>query len=259
MAISQVQAFVLQAKPFGESHRLLTLLAKEQGLLRAAAHGAAKPQHTLCTVTQPLTEGAFLIRQTGQGLGSVVQGMTLRSFSRLHEDPVRLAYALAVGELIIHVVGDDEQMALSVRALYEPLGLLLRRLTEGLAPGIGVAALIVRALPFCGLSLRAACARCSAVLASSSRFSLHSGGLLCDDCASLAEEKMAWPLGEGAGRVLCALAATPLEKIGKVTVRPATEREVVELLQAWVSDRTGVHLGALRIALAMDPRFRFRT
>ncbi|MCY0877121.1 MAG: DNA repair protein RecO [Firmicutes bacterium] len=255
MAVSRIQAFVLQARPFGESHRLAVLFAREEGVRRVIAHGAAKPQHPLFAATQVMTEGSFLFRRSGQGLGSVEQGETVRAFAALHENPDLLGYGLAAAELLIRVVGDDEQMALRIRMLYQPFALFLQRLSEGSAPGIAVAALILKVAPYSGIALPLICARCHEALQESRDVSILSGGLLCAKCALLPDEQHAWHLSEGASRVLCALIATPFEQIGRVSVRPDTEREVVDVLHALMAEQSGISLRALAVAIATDPRF----
>jgi DNA repair protein RecO (recombination protein O) len=48
------EALVLRRYPVGESHRSVTFLTKERGLLSALAHGAAKSQNRLKLLTTPI-------------------------------------------------------------------------------------------------------------------------------------------------------------------------------------------------------------
>lgn len=259
MAASQTQGFVLQTEPYGESHRLALLLTRDHGLLRVIANGAAKPQHPLFAATQQMTQGAFLVRIGAEGLGTLEQGETICAFRRLHEDPVILAYALALGDVVIRAAGTDQAGALGMRTLYAPLGVALERLADGLAPGVVVVSLITRALVFMGLSLVLACADCGEPLAASDYFSMQGGGFLCASCAPMPAHERAWRLSKSASRVLYALAKTPLEKIGQVSIRPETEREMMEGMRGWLAEYAGIHLRALTVAIAMDPRFILQT
>lgn len=255
MTASQTQGFVLQTEPYGESHRLVLLLTRDQGLLRVIANGAAKLHHPLFTATQQMTQGAFLVRLGAQGLGTLEQGETIRAFRRLHEDPVILAYALALGDVVIRAAGTDQAGPLGIRKLYDPLGVALERLAAGLAPGVVVVSLITRALVFMGLALLLACPDCGEPLSAGEHFSMQSSGFLCPSCAQMPAHERDWRLSKGASRVLFALAKTPLEKIGQVSIRPETEREMMEGMRGWLAECAGVHLRALTVAIAMDPRF----
>ena len=77
----RLEGLVLTCRPLGENDRLLTLLSREEGLVRLAAPGARRPRSSLAGAV-PL---AHLELQVGgrSGLKRVRQLRLLRNYSAL--------------------------------------------------------------------------------------------------------------------------------------------------------------------------------
>jgi len=256
MVAERLQAVVLQIKPFHESHRLVDLLTRERGVIRIVAHGAQKPQHPLFSILQPLSECQLQVRSGVSGMGTVDQGRSLRVFATLQEDPVRLAYGIAIAELILRVAGVEDASRIGMKALYTDLLLSCERLANGFAPGIVFSAMLISALPLAGLGLdMQSCAACGSLGNSLEWFSLARSGGICAVCAATTEERLAWPLSPRSRHVLSQLSKTPWKNIRSVNVSVATEREVVRLLTALLEEQAGVELRSVRIAEQLDVRY----
>ncbi len=103
MQTKQLETLVLQTRPFGENHRMVTLLTVHVGVHNAVAFSAQKLQHPLYAVCQPLVRSSVLFTKPERGLQEVVQGQIITSYDRIKADVVLLAYAQAMCELVLRL------------------------------------------------------------------------------------------------------------------------------------------------------------
>jgi len=257
MQTQRVQAIVLGSRPWQESHRLVELLTRERGLVRAIAYDAQKPQKPLAAVTQVLTE-CHLLLGTGDGeLGVVLQGTSVAVLQTGATDPTRLAYALAIAEMVVRVAADEAAVRRDLAAVYEDCKVALLRVIDQDGPLVTVCAMMIALFPFAGLAIDTArCGECGAPHASPPvRFRVASGSGLCRECVTGGEGRPEWTISEGAWRVLRHLVPLSPSRLGRVQVKPATEREVCRLLSAMLSENAGITLRGLHVAQQLDPRF----
>ncbi|HLY24464.1 MAG TPA: DNA repair protein RecO [bacterium] len=97
--VYKVDAVILRHQPVGEADRILTLLTREHGKIRASARGVRKTTSRLAGRVQPYTQGRFLLAR-GRTLDVVAQAEVVRAFAGLQHDLLRSAYAAYVAELV---------------------------------------------------------------------------------------------------------------------------------------------------------------
>ncbi|HEY9647743.1 MAG TPA: DNA repair protein RecO [Chroococcidiopsis sp.] len=110
----------LKCSPIGESDRLLTVLTKEHGLIRAVAPGARKHQSTLRG-----RSGLFVVNQLlivkGRSLDKIIQAESIENFVGLSQDLKKLTTGQYLAELVLCQALSDQ-----------PQDELFTLLTEGL-------------------------------------------------------------------------------------------------------------------------------
>ncbi|HEV2284046.1 MAG TPA: DNA repair protein RecO [bacterium] len=99
MPVYKVDAVILRHQPVGEADRVLTLLTREHGKVRASARGVRRTTSRLAGRVQPYTQGRFLLAR-GRTLDVVAQAEVVRAFAGLQHDLLRSAYAAYVAELV---------------------------------------------------------------------------------------------------------------------------------------------------------------
>ena len=101
----------LKAAPMGETDRLVTILTKEYGLLRAIAPGARKHKSRLGG-----RSGLFVVNELmlskGKSLDKMIQAQTQRSFPGLSRDLARLTAGQYLAELVLCEASEQPQEAL---------------------------------------------------------------------------------------------------------------------------------------------------
>ncbi|MEM6253493.1 MAG: DNA repair protein RecO [Cyanobacteria bacterium P01_D01_bin.156] len=124
----------LKAAPMGENDRLMTILTREYGLLRAIAPGARKHKSRLGG-----RSGLFVVNELmlskGKSLDKMIQAQTQQSFPGLSKDLGRLTAGQYLAELVLCEASEQPQ-----EALFELLVAHLERL-ETASPGAVLACL----------------------------------------------------------------------------------------------------------------------
>ncbi|MDX2270958.1 MAG: DNA repair protein RecO [Cyanobacteriota bacterium] len=185
----------LKTMPLGESDRLVTILTKEEGLIRAVAKGSRKQPSKLGGRMEPFVVNELvLLRGKGSpgdpqgGLQRITQAETLRSFPRLGRSLAQLTAAQYLAEVAL-------TQALSGHSQEELFVLLLehlQRLEAASAPEVLplLSHALFHLLALAGVAPQVQhCHFCQKQLCLSRlapldvHFSLSVGGVICDACA----------------------------------------------------------------------------
>lgn len=94
----QSDGLVLAAKAAGEKDRLVTVLSREQGILRAFANGAQKPGSRLQSATQPFCYGQYEFARR-KDTYAITEAQPKELFFGLAAEPSRLALAAYLAQL----------------------------------------------------------------------------------------------------------------------------------------------------------------
>ena len=125
-----MQTLTLRAAPIKENDRLITLLSKEAGVMRAFANGARKPSNPLHGATQPFAYGAMDFRQR-RGTYTVIEAQAEGVFFHgLAADITRLALANYFAALCIELCPQEEPASEQFRLMLNALHFL----SEGTRP-----------------------------------------------------------------------------------------------------------------------------
>lgn len=90
----------LKSMPLGESDRLITILTREYGLIKAVAPGARKHNSSLSGRSSLFVVNELLIAQ-GKSLDKITQAETIETYPRLSKDLGKLAASQYMAEIVI--------------------------------------------------------------------------------------------------------------------------------------------------------------
>ncbi|WP_299416574.1 DNA repair protein RecO [Acaryochloris sp. IP29b_bin.148] len=91
----------LKSMPFGEADRLLTILTREQGLVRAVAPGCRKPKSKLGGRSALFVVNDLMLVQ-GRSLDKIAQAETLESYPGLSQNLAKLTTSQYLAELTLY-------------------------------------------------------------------------------------------------------------------------------------------------------------
>jgi DNA repair protein RecO (recombination protein O) len=175
---------VLRTHKLGEADRIITLLTRERGLVRAVAKGVRKTSSRFGGRLEPFMHVDLQLAE-GRSLDIITQVETLNPFARdLGSDYPAYTAGTAMLETAERLVSEDGEPA--VQQVQLLVGALKALVGERSTPSLILDSYQLRALAVAGFAPSFdACARCGAVPdAGGTHRSFHaaSGGILCPDC-----------------------------------------------------------------------------
>lgn len=180
MALYRDQGIVLRTIKLGEADRIVTLLTRSNGKIRAVAKGIRKPSSRFGARLEPTSHAAVQCYR-GRELDIITQVETIDTHRALREHYGCLTHAVSMLEAVDQVAQEREANP----ALYRMLLGALHTLADQPSPLVSTA-FFWKLLSLEGFQpMLHACARCSDDTGPFAAFDLNDGGVLCDRCAPL--------------------------------------------------------------------------
>lgn len=208
----RAEGIVLRGYDLGEADRILTILTRDHGKVRAVAKGVRKTMSRKGGHLEPFCRCSLLLAQ-GRDLDIVAQVETLDAFARLRADLDTLLPAYYLAELVDAFTEESTEQ----RALYEAFYAALVALEHGADAAAVSRWFEMFVLTVSGLAPAwSACAGCGKPIEPdiAYAFSHERGGLLCPACR--ARDRLARPVAPQTVKLLRLLAREPLARIVRV-------------------------------------------
>lgn len=213
-------AFVLHARPFGESDRIVTFITESQGKLTGIAKGAKNSRRRFAGTLEPFVHVRVVFRQKPTtDLAFLLRCELLEALRGFTRDLDRFGAGSYVLELTDRMVLGRETGGSVYRLVRATLGLL----DDGalaMDPLLRAFELHLLAASGYGPALDR-CRGCdtSTLTAETSYLAVGRGGFVCRVCVRPGEPVR--PVGVAVVRALAALTDEPLERAGQGTTAPA--------------------------------------
>ncbi len=177
MTLYRDQGVVLRTIRLGEADRIITLVTRGHGKVRAVAKGVRKTKSRFGGRLEPFTRTSLMIYQGRRELDTITSADIMSSFDIIRTDYVRLTAAASLVELVDKITPDRERAADTYVLLLTGLQALVDGRTESVVPAFFVKLLSISGYhPQLGI-----CSGCGAN-ARLSGFSAEMGGVVCEDC-----------------------------------------------------------------------------
>jgi len=231
----RVEGIIIRSMDYGEGNKIVTLLTRTHGKAGVMIRGAKKPKSRHGSLAQPFTCGEFTYFKTS-GLGTLNHGEIMASHHLLREDLILAAHASYVCELVDRALQDED----AGTYIYEQLKAYLRALEEGKDPAVCTHLFEMKILQAAGyapeLALCVSCGRDYGPFA----FSARMGGVLCPQCRT--KDPQAPEPGETALKLLRLFRHTDLRRLGAVTLKEETKKELAVLMRQLMDTHLGLQL-----------------
>lgn len=180
MSLYRDEAIVLRTQKLGEADRIVTLLTRHTGKVRAVAKGVRRTTSRFGARLEPFTHVDLQLYE-GRSLDTITQADTLAPYGqRLAADYARYTAGTAMLETADRLVAAEREPAVQQFLLLVG-GLRALRAGEH-DPSLVLDAYVVRSLAVAGYAPSfEACARCGAT-GSHQAFAVAAGGALCAAC-----------------------------------------------------------------------------
>ena len=180
MSLYRDEGVVLRVQKLGEADRIITVLTKRNGRVRAVAKGVRRTRSKFGASVEPFSH-VDLQLYTGRSLDIVVQAESLTAYgSELVGDYGRYTAGTAVLETAERLTAEEREPSLRLFLLVVGA---LRALVEGEKdPSLVLDAFLLRAMSVAGYApALSECARCGAP-GPHRAFSVPAGGAVCPAC-----------------------------------------------------------------------------
>lgn len=178
VAATIVTGMVLSAMPVGDYDKRLVLLTRELGKISAFAKGARRPSSALLACSQPFSFGEFSL-YIGRSSYTVVSAEVSNYFQELREDIGSVYYGMYFCEFAEYITKENNDEKEILKLLYQTLRAVAKRTIE-----LPLIRLIYefKIMALSGLPPQVfECVKCGKD-EEKYRFSVNSGGLLCEEC-----------------------------------------------------------------------------
>ena len=180
MGLYRDEAVVLRTQKLGEADRIITLLTRGSGRVRAVAKGVRRTSSRFGSRLEPFTHVDLQLAE-GRSLDVVTQAETLDPFAgRIGSDYERYTAGTVMLETAERLVVEDKEPSLQQFLLL--VGALRAMCETGRSPSQVLDSFLLRSLAVAGYAPSfEACARCGTEGPHRS-FSPAAGGMLCGSC-----------------------------------------------------------------------------
>lgn len=250
----QTEGIVLSQMDLSEYDRIVTVLTRDEGLVKAVVKGARKPLSKLSAVTQPYSRATMQMYR-GRSLDRVTQVALITSYPGIMLDYKKMVYSGFLAEILSSILPlreSNEAVFDFVRdvfrvveeredpwpvAIWAALGILAR---TGFAPSFG------------------SCAACGEAPEPPIFFSAEAGGILCVKCRGLSRypDELS-EISAGAARTLDLLSAGE-ETAPGVNARGAVRVDATRALLSYVAQTLGRRLNSASLVerIEVEPRHK---
>ncbi|SDN43294.1 DNA repair protein RecO [Alkalicoccus daliensis] len=243
--LNKVEGIVLRTTDYGETHKIITVYTEELGKVALMARGAKKPKSRFAAACQPYVQAVFVFNQS-RGMGSLSSADIVNSFRYIRSDLMKTAYASYAVELLDKLTEDREPNP----PLYDLLSDIFLRMNDEGEEEILIRIFETKMLYTTGAApVLHACVNCGN-MEEPLRFSLSHAGVLCRDCIHL--DKYPLPVGPQAVKLMRLFQQLNLARLGKISVKPETKKQLQLLLEAYYDEYVGVYVKAKRFLKQME-------
>lgn len=181
MAVAKTQGIILKYTNLGEADKILTILTRNNGKIKAIAKGCRKPKSSLLSASEVFVFSEFVLYK-GTNFYHITQAATRETFYNLRKDLLKLSYATYFVELADAV---SEESIPSER-LFLLLAKTLYYLSTGeIATGLLHLAYQLKLMDISGFRPNLSrCVNCRGIKDTYLRFDAELGGVVCNECGN---------------------------------------------------------------------------
>ncbi|WP_110926902.1 DNA repair protein RecO [Bacillus massiliglaciei] len=243
--LQKCEGIVIRRTDYGENNKIITIYTREFGKIGVMARGASKPNSRFASATQLFCYGFFLVTPSS-GLRSLQQAELADSMRYIREDLYATAYASYIVELLDRSVEDKKPSGY----LFELLHQTLHYINEEYDPEVMKFIFEMKMLPVNGISPTLNhCAVCGETEGEFS-FSFREGGLICHRC--LGKDPRNVKMSAGAVRLLRVFYYMDLSRLGTISVKPETKKEIKKIIDTYYEEYSGLHLKSKKFLNQLD-------
>lgn len=175
--ITEVEGFILNETPYGDTSKIINVYTKEKGLIGIMCKGAKSLKSSLRVGTQVFTYGIFNIYYKENKLSTLISIDIIDYLKNIRKDLTLISFITYLSELTHQVLKQNNQAK-----CYDDFINSILQIEKGLDPLIITNILELKYLPFLGVGLNLdSCIKCgnqTSIVTIDASY----GGLICKNC-----------------------------------------------------------------------------
>lgn len=233
------EGIVIRSNDYGESNKIVTLLTRELGKIAVMARGAKKSNSRLSSISQPFIYANFLF-QKSSGMGMLQQAEMIDSMRGIREDLFKTAYASYISEVMDK--GTEEKKPNPFQ--FELFLQSLKKINDEYDPDVITHIVEMKMLSVMGLYPELnQCVHCKSK-EGTFHFSIRDNGFICHRCFH--KDPYNVPISQAAVRLLRLFYYFDLGRLGEISLKPETKKEIKTVLDLYYEEYTGIFFKSKR-------------
>jgi DNA repair protein RecO (recombination protein O) len=240
MAISKTQGIVLKYTNLGEADKILTILTRNKGKIRAVAKGCRKPKSSMLTSSEMFAVSEFVLYK-GSSLYHISQAETKETFYNLRNDLLKLSYAV----FFVEMADAASEEELPNERLFLLLAKALYYLAEGEIPvGLINLAYQLKLMDISGYrpSIQR-CVHCGKTEIEEYKFDIVLGGIICNECEKFGKNII--KISPGSVEAIKALLNSEISRLNTLKIDNTIFNEIDKLTKRFVEAHLDKHFKSL--------------
>lgn len=234
MSISKTQGIVLKHTNLGEADRILTILTRYNGKIKAIAKGCRKPKSSLLSSSEVFVFSEFVLYK-GTNFYHITQANTRETFYNIRKDLLKLSYATYFVELADTVSDED----IPSEKLFLLLAKTLYYLSTGEIPvGILNLGYQLKLMDISGYRPNLSrCGSCRKEKEDYVRFDAELGSVICRDCMKKDETgqyKASYRLSPGTAEAFKFLLNTEISRLNTKKIDNTIFNEMEKIIRGFI-------------------------
>ena len=234
MSISKTEGIVLKYTNLGEADKILTILTRNNGKIKAIAKGCRKSKSSLLSSSEVFVFSEFVLYK-GTNFYHISQAVTRETFYNIRKDLLRLSYATYFAELA-ETVSDE---GIPSERLFLLLAKVLYYLSRGEIPmGILHLGYQLKLMDISGYRPNLSrCGVCRKANEDYRRFSIDLGGVICEDCIADESLKMSgdiFKISHGTIEALKFLLNTEISRLNTKKIDNTIFNEIDKIARSFI-------------------------
>ena len=234
MSISKTEGIVLKYTNLGEADKILTILTRNNGKIKAIAKGCRKPKSSLLSSSEIFVFSEFVLYK-GSNFYHISQAVTRETFYNIRKDLLRLSYATYFTELA-ESVSEEE---LPSERLFLLLAKTLYYLSTGEVPmGLLHLGYQLKLMDISGYRPNLSkCTHCREAKGEYARFDIELGGVICADCSFSEDLKKGgntYRISQGAIEAFKFLLNTEISRLNTKKIDNTIFNEIDKITRAFI-------------------------
>lgn len=231
MGVSKTQGIVIKHTNLGEADKILTILTRNKGKIKAIAKGCRKPRSSLLSSSEIFTFSEFVMYK-GKSFYHISSAETRETFYNIRKDLLKLSYATFFLELGDYVTDEDIQSERLFLLLAKTLYYLS---TDYISVGIISLAFQLKVMSLSGFRPHLEnCVHCGKKKDNIERFSISLGGILCQEC--LACDAKAYKIVQSAIEILKILLNTEISRLNSIKIDNTIFNQLDRIIKDFVAN-----------------------